>query len=306
MGSVGFVALRFDAAAADAEAWADALLDAGAQSIDVADPHAGTVDEHPLYDELGVAAPRLWPVSRITALFARASELEEALRRLAATGRSLPPHETYPIAEQDWVRATQAQFGPIRIADRMWVVPSWCEPVDRAAINLELDPGLAFGTGSHPTTRLCLKWLVRELVSGESVLDYGCGSGILAIAACRLGAGRVVGTDIDAQALAASQVNAKRNRVHAAFVSPERLATDEAARFDVVVANILANPLQILAPALAARVEPAGRIVLSGILETQADALIGVYRRWFTIAVCESDDEWVALAGTRRSRARSR
>jgi ribosomal protein L11 methyltransferase len=306
MKSVGFVALRFDAAAADAEAWADALLDAGAQSIDVADPHAGTVDESPLYDELGSAAPGLWPLSRITALFARASELERAVRSLAAAGRSLPPHETYLVPEQDWVRATQAQFGPIRIADRMWIVPSWCEPVDPTALNLALDPGLAFGTGSHPTTRLCLQWLLRELAGGETVLDYGCGSGILAIAACRLGAGRVVGTDIDAQALAASEANAKRNRVFVSFMSPERLAADDPTPFDVVVANILANPLQMLAPALAARVKPGGRIVLSGILEAQADPLIGVYRRWFNIGVGESDDGWVALAGTRRGRARSR
>jgi ribosomal protein L11 methyltransferase len=300
------VALRFDAEAADAEAWADALLDAGAQSIDVADAHAGTVAEAPLYDEVGTSAPGLWPVSRITALFARDSDLDAALRNLAASARSLPPHETYPVAEQDWVRATQAQFGPIRVADRLWIVPSWCEPGDATAINLSLDPGLAFGTGSHPTTRLCLQWLVRELATGESVLDYGCGSGILAIAACRLGAGRVVGTDIDPQALAASEANAKRNHVAATFVSSERLAAEPAARFDVVVANILANPLRILAPALAARVSPQGRIVLSGILEAQADPLIGVYRRWFNIAVCQSDDGWVALAGARLSRARSR
>lgn len=300
------VALRFDAAAAEADAWADALLEAGAQSIDVADPHAGTVDESPLYDELGGAAPGLWPISRITALFACASELEQALRALAAAGRSLPPHGTYPVPEQDWVRATRAQFGPIRIADRMWIVPSWCEPVDPTAINLALDPGLAFGTGSHPTTRLCLGWLVRELAQNESVLDYGCGSGILAIAACRLGAGRVVGTDIDPQALAASAANAERNRVSATFVSPERLAAEETTPFDIVVANILANPLRLLAPALAARVEPGGRIVLSGILDAQADPLIAAYGRWFNIKVCESDDGWVALAGTRRARTRSR
>jgi ribosomal protein L11 methyltransferase len=300
------VALRFDAAAADTEAWADALLVAGAQSIDVADPHAGTVDESPLYDEVGGAAPGLWPVSRITALFARASDLEQALRSLAAAGRSLPPHETYSVPERDWVRATQAQFSPLRITARMWIVPSWCEPVDPTAINLALDPGLAFGTGSHPTTRLCLRWLARELAAGESVLDYGCGSGILAIAACRLGAGRVVGTDIDSQALAASEANARRNGVPATFRSPERLAAEETTPFDVVVANILANPLRILAPALAARVGPGGRIVLSGILDAQADPLIDEYRRWFNIGVFDRDDGWVALAGTRRARARPR
>ena len=292
--------MRFDAEERDAEAWADALLVAGAQSIDVADPHAGTANESPLYDELGDGAPGLWPVSRITALFARAADVESALESLAADGRVLPPHETYPVAERDWVRATQAQFGPIRIADTMWIVPSWCEPVDATAINLALDPGLAFGTGSHPTTRLCLQWLAHELRGGESLLDYGCGSGILAIAAGRLGATPVVGTDIDPQALDASTANARRNRVEARFVAPDRLAAEEPAPFDVVVANILANPLQILAPAIALRVKPAGRIVLSGILATQADPLIAVYRRWFNIGVGESEDGWTALTGTRR------
>ena len=298
---MSYVALRFDVEADAADAWADLLVDAGAQSIDVADPHEGTVDETPLYDELGSAAPALWPVSRITALFGGERDLARALERLVAAGRRLPPHEAYPVADRDWVRATQTQFGPIRIAERMWIVPTWCDPVDTTAINLALDPGVAFGTGSHPTTRLCLRWLVHELCGGESVLDYGCGSGILAIAASRLGASRVVGTDIDPQALAASESNAARNRVAATFVSPDRLASLESSPFDVVVANILANPLQILAPALAARVKPGGRILLSGVLDAQAAALIGVYRRWFNIAVCEREDGWIALAGTRRS-----
>ena len=298
--------MRFDTGAGEAEPWVDALLDAGAQSIDVADPHAGTADESPLYDELGGAAPGLWPVSRITALFAHLADLEKAVRSLAAAGRALPPHETYPVAEQDWVRATQAQFGPIRIADRIWIVPSWCDAVDATAINLALDPGLAFGTGSHPTTRLCLRWLLRELRGGESVLDYGCGSGILAIAASRLGASRVVGTDIDPQALAASNANAQRNRVSATFVSPEQLAAGESVPFDVIVANILANPLQLLAPAIAARIKLGGRVLLSGIFAAQADPLIAAYRRWFNIGIGESEDGWVTLAGTRRSGARSR
>jgi len=302
---VSYIALRFDTEAGDAEAWSDALLEAGAQSIDVADPHAGTVDESPLYDEPG-SAPGSWPVSRITALFARADDLASALASLSAAGRELPPHETCEVADEDWVRATQAQFGPIRIADRMWIIPSWCDPVDATAINLALDPGLAFGTGSHPTTRLCIQWLVRELRGGGSVLDYGCGSGILAIAACRLGAVRVVGIDIDSQAVAASEANGRRNRVAATFMAPDRLAADAPARFDVVVANILANPLRMLAPVLAARVERRGRILLSGILEAQADPLIATYRRWFNIGVCESEDGWITLAGTRLSRPRSR
>ncbi|MEO8306360.1 MAG: 50S ribosomal protein L11 methyltransferase [Betaproteobacteria bacterium] len=295
---MSYVALTFDADAATAEAWADALLDAGALSVDVADPHAGTPGESPLYGEPGSPAPGLWQVSRLTALFAGAAKVSTALEDLAAAGRSIPPHRTWGVPEQDWVRATQAQFGPIRIDYRLWIVPSWCEVVDPSAINLALDPGLAFGTGSHPTTRLCLSWLARELHAGESVLDYGCGSGILAIAAAKLGAGRVVGTDIDPQALEASESNARRNDVATDFRAPDRIE-DLGVRFDVVVANILANPLILLAPAIEGRVANGGRIVLSGILEAQADAVMTVYRRWFNIAVCESDDGWVALAGTR-------
>jgi ribosomal protein L11 methyltransferase len=295
---VSYIALRFDTDAASAEGWADALLEAGALSVDVADPHAGTPAETPLYGEPDAPAA-LWPVSRLTALLADGSAVAAARAALAAGGRTLPPHETFPVAEQDWVRATQAQFAPIRVADGLWIVPSWCDAVDPAAINLALDPGLAFGTGSHPTTRLCLRWLARELEVGESVLDYGCGSGILAIAAGRLGASRVVGTDIDAQALSASRANAQRNRGAATFVAVDRLAAAARAPFDVVVANILANPLVRLAPVLAGFVRPGGRIVLSGILDAQADDVITAYGRWFNIDVSEGDEGWVALAGRR-------
>jgi ribosomal protein L11 methyltransferase len=297
---VSYVALRFDIDADAADALADALLAAGALSVDGADPHAGTFAETPLYGEPGATAAGFWPVTRVTALFRGAGDIPPALAALAIAGSVLPPYETFPVAEQDWVRATQAQFAPIRIADGLWIVPSWCEAVDPSAINLALDPGLAFGTGSHPTTRLCLKWLARELTTGDSVLDFGCGSGILAIAACRLGAARVVGTDIDPQALSASRANAERNGVAASFLPSDRLAVDEAKPFDLVVANILTNPLMLLAPALAGHVRNGGRIVLSGILESQADAVVAVYRRWFNIGVCESDEGWISLAGTRR------
>ena len=181
-----------------------------------------------------------------------------------ALAQPIPPHEIFPIAEQDWVRQTQAQFGPIEIARGFWIVPSWSAVPDPGALNLRLDPGLAFGTGSHPTTRLCLEWLREHLAGGESVLDYGCGSGILAIAAAKLGADRVMGIDVDPQAVRASAHNARENDVDAAFVEPDALP---AATYEVVVANILANPLIVLAPAIAQRVVAGGRIALSGILD---------------------------------------
>ena len=291
-------ALRFDAEVDSADRWSDALLEAGAQSVDIADARAETAEEAAVYDEPGEPGePRFrWPLCRLTALYAGGDQLAAALTRLGAAGLKLPPHETFDVPDHDWVRATQAQFAPLEITSALWIVPSWHEPVDPAAINLRLDPGLAFGTGSHPTTRLCLKWLARELRGGETLLDYGCGSGILAIAACRLGASRVVGTDIDPQALIASRANARRNDVDPAFVPVEELPAEA---FDVIVANILANPIISLAPSFARRLRCGGRIVLSGILDAQADAVIAAHERWFNIRVCESEDGWVALAGMR-------
>jgi ribosomal protein L11 methyltransferase len=295
---MAFVALRFDAPAATAEAWSDAMLAAGAASVDAADANAGTGDETPRYGEPGHEGA-LWSVCRLTALFAADADIEASVRRAAAALGVEPPAFTLEnLAEQDWVRRTQAQFGPLRIADGLWVIPSWCEPVDPQAINLELDPGLAFGTGSHPTTRLCLRWLAANLAPGQSVLDYGCGSGILAIAAAKLGAAAVAGTDVDPQAIEASRANAARNGVRARFVLPDALAPDPV---DAVVANILANPLRLLAPVLAARVRHGGAIVLSGILEDQVAAVRGAYRRWFKLGAWGTDDGWVALTGRRTS-----
>jgi len=312
---VAYLALTFDADAEAADAWADGLLAAGALSVDVSDPAAGTPDEAPLYGEPGEPFAGRWPLNRLTALFAAADDPDAALAVAAAALECrAPPHEIHPVAEQDWVRATQAQFAPIRVAPGLWVVPSWCEPPEPGAVILTLDPGLAFGTGSHPTTRLCLGWLAACLRRGESVLDYGCGSGILAIAAAKLGAGDVAGVDVDPQAIVASRANAQRNGVVATFALPDGLppastsasvsaAAAAAGTFDVVVANILANPLRLLAPVLAARVRPGGRIVLSGVLETQADAVIAAYSRWFKMDAWARDEGWVALAGERRASA---
>jgi ribosomal protein L11 methyltransferase len=292
-----FVALCFVAVAADAETWADALLDAGALAIDTADPNAGSVEEVARYHEPGAEAVKLWPLCRISALFAEDTDAVAALNR-ASELRGVPPpaHSVVAVADDDWVRKTQAQFQPLCVAPGVWIVPSWCDPVDGQAINLRLDPGLAFGTGSHPTTRMCLRWLAQNLAGGETVLDYGCGSGILAIAAAKLGASAVTGVDVDAQAIAASLHNARANGVVAQFHGADTPVRD---RYDVVVANILANPLQVLAPLLSAHVIAGGHIVLSGILEPQAAEVMAAYAPWFTIDVWNSDEGWVALAGMR-------
>ncbi len=291
--------LQFDTATGDAEAWGDALLEAGALSVDVSDPRAGTAEEVPLYGEPGEPGVQRWRVSRLVALFPERADAMAAMRDAAAAlGQPAPDCTLGRVADQDWVRATQAQFEPIQAARGLWIVPTWSQPPEPRAINLRLDPGLAFGTGSHPTTRLCLQWLATSLVPGESLLDYGCGSGILAIAAARLGARPVVGTDVDPQAIVASAENARLNGVDARFVRPDALGPG---RFDVVVANILANPLVLLAPALSARVRPRGRIALSGILETQVDAVRAAYEAWFNIAATERADGWVLVTGNRRA-----
>ncbi len=296
---MSYLALRFEIEAASAQCWADALLDAGAQSIDLSDPEAGAGSETPLYGEPGAEPDEVWPRTRLVALFAADVDVAAALARAAAaTGCPAPPYRIVTLSYQDWVRSTQSQFTPIRVDDRLWIVPSWCEPVDTGAINLSLDPGLAFGTGSHPTTRLCLAWLTRELPPSARVLDYGCGSGILAIAAAKLGARRVAGVDLDPQALRASRQNARRNGVRATFRLPGRAAAQRPA-WDVVLANILAQPLLHLAPVLAARLVPGGRLVLSGILARQADAVVQAYAPWFNIAVWRSEEGWDALAGIR-------
>ncbi len=290
------VALETDAA--HAEALSEALLAAGALSVAIEDAQAGTEHETPQFGEPGAPAAPLWEHSRVVALFESAHDLSA---RLGAAAREagldgLPALSMEEVAEQDWVRLTQSQFDPIRISARLWIVPSWHDAPDPAAINLELDPGLAFGTGSHPTTRLCLEWLEASLTPGCSVLDYGCGSGILAIAAKKIGAGETVGVDIDPAALAAAADNAARNGVTLRLLhSSEPLAQ----RFDRVVANILANPLVLLAPLLSARLAPGGRLALSGVLASQARRVIAAYAPYLALCVGAEREGWVRLEGGR-------
>jgi ribosomal protein L11 methyltransferase len=295
--STSYTAVRFDAPAGQAEAWSDELVDAGALSVDVSDPFAGTPDEAPIYGEPGMPASESWATSRVVALFASDADWRAALAAVAAAlALPVPLHEVFPVAEQDWVRATQAQFGPIEIAPDFWIVPTWSVVPDPQALVLRLDPGLAFGTGSHPTTRMCLEWLRANVHGGETLLDYGCGSGILAIAAAKFGAARVRGVDIDPQSLRASADNARANRVEVALSAPDALP---AGTFDIVVANILTNPLIVLAPAIATRVRIGGRLALTGILEDQAQSVVAAYAPWFTLAPWSVRDGWILLAGQR-------
>lgn len=295
-----FLSLEFEVPGADAEAWSEALLAAGALSVDTSDASAETPDATALDGEPGSTAAFAWPITRLAALFAPNAHLVNALKLAAqVVGKPAPPHRQSTLEDQDWIRVTQSQFAPIRIADGFWVVPSWCSLPEPQGINLRLDPGLAFGTGSHPTTRLCLEWLHAHVAGGESVLDYGCGSGILAIAATKLGAARVVGTDVDRQALAASTDNATRNAAAASFVLPDALPAET---FDIVIANILANPLIELASDVRAHARPGGRIALAGILETQAETVAAAYAGWFTIAPWRFADGWALLAGERSRR----
>jgi ribosomal protein L11 methyltransferase len=282
--------------AAHAEPMCDALLEAGALSASIEDADAGTPDEQPQFGEPGSVATPGWTHSRVVVLLEPDADIDAILGEAAtAIGLSeIPAYTVEAVEEQNWVQLTQSQFDPIRVSDRLWIVPSWHESPDPAAVNLILDPGMAFGTGSHPTTRLCLEWLERNVTEGCSMLDYGCGSGILAIAAARLGAGRVAGVDIDPQAVEAARANAERNGVTALFADS---AEPVAGEYDVVVANILSNPLRVLAPAICAHVRPGGRLALSGILREQVDEIIAIYAQWLPLQVADMREDWVCLAG---------
>jgi ribosomal protein L11 methyltransferase len=296
---MSWASLVFELDASRADALSDELLDQGALSVESEDAAAGTSEEKPIFDEPG-EDPAAWPRLRLRLL---AHDADEARRLLIAACAKL--HVARPaeirmdtIEETDWVRLTQAQFEPQKISERLWIVPTWHDMPNPGAINIRLDPGLAFGTGSHPTTRLCLQWLEQTVRGGESVLDYGCGSGILAIAAMKLGAGRALGLDVDPAALDAARANCEANSVHCDF-------TDAAApldiKADIVVANILANPLRLLAPALARHTRPGGRLALAGILAAQAVELESIYRQWFDLDATVESEGWVRIAGVRRA-----
>jgi ribosomal protein L11 methyltransferase len=290
------LALEIDGALA--EAVAEALEARGAASVDIGDADAGTAGEQARFGEPG-GEPGPWPRCRVTALFAEDTEVTAIAGAVlaetgAADGASIAAGR---LDDRDWVADNRRQFDPIRITPRLWIVPTWHTAPDPQAVNVVLDPGAAFGTGSHPTTRLMLEWLEAGIAGGETVLDYGCGSGILAIAAMRLGAAAATGVDIDPLALEAAGYNSRQNGVEVQLLDAEHPLGIAA---DLTVANILANPLRMLAPLLAAHTRPGGALALAGILVPQAPEVIAAYAPWFELRVTGTEGEWVRLSGRRR------
>ncbi|HEV7392810.1 MAG TPA: 50S ribosomal protein L11 methyltransferase, partial [Burkholderiales bacterium] len=271
------------------EPLSDALIDAGAISVDVSDADAGTARERPVFDEPEYPASSTWSKARLSALFGADVNVPAAMAS-ACEQAGVKPATAFEVArveDDDWVRRTQAQFTPQHVTQRLWIVPSWHEAPQPDALNIVLDPGLAFGTGTHPTTRLCLRWLDRVVRGGESIIDFGCGSGILAIAALKLGAARASGVDIDAQAIVAARRNAVQNRAAATFVSAADHLSGPA---DILVANILAQPLIVLAPLLAELTRQGGRLALSGILVEQAAEVQETYGAWYDFEPMQDED----------------
>ncbi|MEY3570386.1 MAG: 50S ribosomal protein L11 methyltransferase [Burkholderiaceae bacterium] len=285
-----------------AEHVSDALIEVGALSVSVEDANEGTEAEQPLFGEPGMEpTEHAWESSRVVALINANDDPAELVHQACAMCdiNTLLPFTLRSVADQDWVRLTQSQFEPIRIGKNIWVVPSWHDAPNPDALILELDPGLAFGTGSHPTTKLCMEWLEVNLRSPQSVLDYGCGSGILAMLANKVGAHPVDGVDIDPQAIVSARENAERNQCEVTFFLPEDFAAArQSQRYDVVVANILSGPLKVMAPMLCGRVAKGGWLVLSGVLARQADEVIACYKNYIQLSVSAEFEGWVALAGS--------
>ena len=278
------------------EVLSDALDALDALSVSVEDADAQTPSEQALFGEPGMPPPKEgWQRSRMVALFAQQAQADEAAALLQAQDffEGCECLGVRPVQEQDWVRLTQSQFAPVDITPDFWIVPTWHEVPAQARQSIRLDPGLAFGTGTHPTTRMCLRWIAQHGLVGQRVLDYGCGSGILAIGAAKYGASEIDAVDIDEAAVTSSRLNAQANAVQLRAGLPE-LAQGE---YQTVLANILATPLKVLAPLLCAHVAAGGALVLAGILERQADELQQAYSPWIALEVSDALDGWILMTG---------
>ncbi|AIL32300.1 50S ribosomal protein L11 methyltransferase [Basilea psittacipulmonis] len=279
----------------EAEALSDRLLDSGALSVSIEDAQRDSEFEQAMFGEPGMEIEtHAWEKNIVVSLWPDEVDENQVLEALELSASDVQWRE---VPDEDWVRLTQSQFDPIKIGEKIWIVPSWhsLDDVPSGSLTLQLDPGLAFGTGSHPTTRLCAKWLEAHLQSGMSVLDYGCGSGILGIIASKLGAKEVYGTDIDEQAITAATYNAQVNQTPMTLCLPDAMPADKT--FDVVVANILSNPLKMLAPLLCHRVAKGGFLILSGILDSQEAEIKAFYAPWIVLQSFEVQEGWVCLYG---------
>ena len=300
---MSWLLLKIEALESNADTISDALMELGALSASIEDAFAETAQEQAIFGEPSSAEihyppPGVWQQSLVTSMWNSDADIEAIIGQLKENCHLKTVKYTLEtLEEQDWVRATQAQFDPICITPNLWIVPTWHDAPEADAVNIMLDPGLAFGTGSHPTTHLCLEWLTQQNLAQQTVLDYGCGSGILAIAAKKLGAGNVIGVDIDAQAVISSQHNAQQNAVEIVFYDADNF---NHATFDVVVANILSSALMILAPALAKYCKTRGTIALSGILQEQVEDLTQRYSEWFDMQQPIQKDAWFLLSGVRK------
>jgi ribosomal protein L11 methyltransferase len=272
----------------------DALDALDALSVSVEDADAQTPAEQALFGEPGMPPPKDgWQRSRMVALFAQEVVAREAAALLGAqdffADCELLGIQT--VEDQDWVRLTQSQFAPVEVTPDFWIVPTWHEPPAQARQIIRLDPGLAFGTGTHPTTRMCLRWIAQHGVQAQRVLDYGCGSGILAIGAAKYGATEIDAVDIDEAAVTSTGLNAQANGVQLKAGLPEKAQ----GQYQTVLANILATPLKVLAPLLCSYVAPGGHLVLAGILERQAEELKAAYAPWVVLEVADTQEGWILM-----------
>ena len=290
---MSWLQLTFYSTKEKAEALADLLSEAGAAAVTMQD-----AADQPLYEPPPGATP-LWQLTNVVGLFEESTDGDLVVQQLQAQWQGeFPDYRSEVLQDQDWERAWMDDFKPMRFGERLWIVPSWHEPPEGDTVNILLDPGLAFGTGTHPTTRLCLEWLDGHEIEGKTVIDYGCGSGILALAAALLGAASVIGVDNDPQALVATLDNAARNGVTIQVYLPKEAPQEPV---DILVANILAGPLIELAPRLAALVREGGDITLSGILPEHAEGVASAYSEWFAMQPAVEHDGWIRLEGTKRA-----
>jgi ribosomal protein L11 methyltransferase len=272
----------------------DALDALDALSVSVEDADAQTPAEQALFGEPGMPPPKDgWQRSRMVALFAQEAAAKEAAVLLGAQDffEDCQLLGIQTVEDQDWVRLTQSQFAPVEVTPDFWIVPTWHEPPEQARQIIRLDPGLAFGTGTHPTTRMCLRWVAQHGVQGQRVLDYGCGSGILAIGAAKYGAMDIDAVDIDDAAVTSTELNAQANGVQLMAGLPDKAQ----GQYQTVLANILATPLKVLAPLLCSYVSPGGHLVLAGILERQAEELKAAYAPWLALEVADAQEGWILM-----------